>query len=125
MGAGLAAWLIAMTILAAGRPTWLVVASLGLHGLYIMGFMIAGQVYVNELAQGDLRASVQALFTWVQGLGLLAGTCLAGWLRRASGGDLPATFAVAAVIVGVAFVLFVAGFRQGQSEERESGRHHE
>jgi predicted MFS family arabinose efflux permease len=122
MGAGLAAWLIAMTVLALGRPTYLVIASLGLHGLYITGFLIAGQVYVNALASGDLRASVQGLLSCVNGLGLLLGNFLAGWLRRASGGDLPANFAVAAAVVGAAFVLFLVGFRQPEEVEGPASR---
>lgn len=117
MGLGLAAWLISMAVVAVGKPTWLVVASLGLHGLYVTGFMIAGQVYVNGVAQGDLRASVQGLFSCVNGAGLLLGNFLAGWLRRQWGGDLSATFAVAAFVVGAAFVLFVVGFRHAPREE--------
>jgi MFS family permease len=111
MGLGLAAWLIALAVLALGGPTWLVVSSLGLHGLYITGYLIAGQVYINGQAEGDVRASVQGLFSFTNGLGLLIGNLLAGWLRRQTGGDLPATFAVAVCIVGASFVLFVFGFR--------------
>src|SRR5262249_19971288 len=117
MGLGLAAWLIAMAAVAVGRPTWLVVASLGLHGLYVTGFLIAGQVYVNGLAQGDLRASGQGLLNCVSGAGLRLGNCLAGWLRRLWGGALSGSFAVAAGVVGVAFVLFLVGFRQRPPEE--------
>src|SRR5262249_25481580 len=59
MGLGLAAWLAALTVLAVGRPLGLVVASLGLNGLFVTGFLICGQVYLNGVAEGDLRASVQ------------------------------------------------------------------
>ena len=70
---GLAAWLCAMCVLAVGRPVELVVASLGLNGLYVTGFLITGQMYANSLAGVGLRASVQGLFSFVNGLGLLAG----------------------------------------------------
>jgi hypothetical protein len=110
MGLGLAAWLLAMAIVATGEPTWLVVSSLGLHGLYVTGFLIAGQVYVNELARGDLRASVQGLLNCTNGAGLLLGNFLAGGLRRVYCDDLSGTFVVAACIVGAAFALFVVGF---------------
>lgn len=111
MGLGLAAWLAAMAVLSIGRPTGLVVASLGLNGLFVTGFLIAGQVYVNSVAEGDVRASVQGLFGFINGLGQLAGNLLAGWLREQTQGELPPTFAVAAAITGVMFVLFLAGFR--------------
>jgi MFS family permease len=111
MSLGLAAWLVALSVLWLGRPTGLVVASLGLNGLFVTGFLIAGQVYVNSLAAGDVRASVQGLFTFVNGLGQLAGNLLAGWLRRQTGGEVPPTFAVAVAITAGLFLLFLAGFR--------------
>jgi MFS family permease len=111
MGLGLLAWLAAMAILSVGRPVGLVVASLGLNGLFVTGFLIVGQVYLNSVAEGDLRASVQGLFSFIAGLGQLLGNLLAGWLRRETGGELPPTFAVATLITGLMFVLFLAGFR--------------
>ncbi len=108
---GLGAWLCAMCVLAVGRPVELVVASLGLNGLYVTGFLIAGQVYLNGQGGEALRASVQGLFSFVNGLGLLAGNLLAGWLRDATQGELPITFAVGAGITTVLLVGFMAGFR--------------
>jgi MFS family permease len=111
MGLGLTAWLAAMTVLTVGRPLGLVVASLGLNGLFVTGFLIAGQVYLNSVAAGDLRASVQGLFSFVNGLGQLLGNLLAGWLRQQTEGDLPPTFAVAALITALMLVVFLVGFR--------------
>jgi nucleoside transporter len=108
---GLVAWLGAMCVLAVGRPVELVVASLGLNGLYVTGFLIAGQVYVNSEAGVDLRASVQGLFNFVNGLGTLVGNLLAGWLRDATRGELPFTFVVGAAITAALLVVFLAGFR--------------
>jgi MFS family permease len=108
---GLMAWLCAMCVLAVGRPVELVVASLGLNGLYVTGFLIAGQVYVNSEAGVDLRASVQGLFNFVNGLGTLVGNLLAGWLRDATHGELPFTFVVGAAITAALLVVFLAGFR--------------
>src|SRR5262249_42871334 len=95
---GLSAWFTSMCVLSVGEPLELVVASLGLHGLYITGFIISGQVYVNGIAGGDLKASVQGVLSCINGLGLLIGNLLAGWLRGMTDGRLPPTFAVAAVI---------------------------
>ena len=71
----------------------------------------AGQVYVNSEAGVDLRASVQGLFNFVNGLGTLVGNLLAGWLRDATRGELPFTFVVGAAITAALLVVFLAGFR--------------
>ncbi len=112
---GLIAWLCAMCVLAVGRPVGLVVASLGFNGLYVAGFLITGQVYLNDEAGVDLRASVQGLYNFVNGLGLLAGNLLAGWLRDATHGELPPTFVVGAAITAALLVVFLAGFRYRES----------
>jgi predicted MFS family arabinose efflux permease len=109
---GLAAWLAAMCVLSVGRPLELVLASMSLNGLYVVGFLIAGQVYVNSLADGDFRASVQGLLSCVGGVGTLLGNLLAGWLREWSHGEPAPTFAVAAGITGSILLLFMTGFRQ-------------
>ncbi|MBY0232819.1 MAG: MFS transporter [Gemmataceae bacterium] len=111
MAVGLAAWTLAMLAPALGLPAWAVIASLPLHGLFIAGFLVAGQVYVNGLATGGLRASVQGLFSCVNGLGLLMGNLLTGAVRHATGNDLPATFAVAATLALVMLAAFAARFR--------------
>ena len=80
-------------------------------GLFIAGFLVAGQVYVNGLADGDLRASVQGLFSCINGMGLLLGNLLAGAVRHATGNDLPATFAVAAGLALLMLAAFAARFR--------------
>jgi MFS family permease len=107
---GLGAWVVSLSVLALGRPVELVVASQVLNGLFIAGFMVAGQVFVNGQAAGDLRASAQGLFTFVNGVGLLIGNLLAGGLRAWAGARLADTFAVAAVFTGVLLVVFVLGF---------------
>ena len=113
MSAGLVAWLVGLSILAVGRPTPLVLGSLLVNGVFITGFMIAGQIYVNGLAAEDLRASVQGMLSCISGVGLIAGNLLAGGLREATGGNLPPTFAVGAGITAVLLVLFLVGFRHG------------
>ncbi len=108
---GLSCWTLAFAATALGSPLALVVASLPLHGMYITLFIIAGQVYANGLAEGGMRASVQALFTVVSGAGTLLGNLLAGWLRRTAGDDLPAVFAVAFAVNVLMLALFAARFR--------------
>lgn len=108
---GLTAWLAANAILSIGRPLELVVSSLVLNGFYVTCFMIAGQVYVNGQTRADLRASAQALISFLSGIGMLGGNLLAGGLRRWSGGELPPTFAVAAGLTAVLLLVFLFGFR--------------
>jgi hypothetical protein len=109
---GLSAWALALAVLSLGRPALLVVASQALNGLFIAGFLVAGQVFLNTQAAGDLRASVQGLFSFVNGLGMLAGHLLASGLRHWSGGQLPATFAFGAALTAGLLGVFAVGFRE-------------
>jgi MFS family permease len=107
---GLLAWGTGMTVMAVGQPTWLVVASLGCNGLCICCFLVAGQVFVNSRARGDIRASAQGLLAFTNGLGLFLGSLLVGWVRELTGGAFPPTLAVGAVLAAALVVLFFAGF---------------
>jgi nucleoside transporter len=107
---GLSAWAAALGILTLGRPAWLVVGSLGLYGLCIACFLVAGQVFVNGRAGRDIRASAQGLLTFLNGLGLLAGNVLVGWVREQVGDDFRLTFLTAAAAAGPLLVVFWAGF---------------
>jgi predicted MFS family arabinose efflux permease len=109
---GLGAWTTALGVLTVGWPPELVVGSLGFNGLCITGFIVAGQVFVNRQAEGDLRASVQALLTFVNGVGLLVGNLLVGWVRWLNGGEFTRTFAVGALIMAALLLLFLVGFRE-------------
>src|SRR5262249_6403348 len=73
------AWATSLSVLTVGQPLGLVVGSLTLNGLFICCFLVAGQVFVNSRAPGDLRASAQALVSFSSGLGMLGGNLLAGW----------------------------------------------
>ncbi len=108
---GILAWTLALTLLAVGRPVWLVVGSLGLHGLFITCYLVAGQVFVNRRAQKDIRASAQALLQFLNGLGLLVGHLLVGFIRSAAEGRFTPAFALAAALAGTLVVVFALGFR--------------
>jgi Nucleoside H+ symporter len=113
---GLICWLAALCILAVGEPAWLVISSLPLNGLCVTGFLVTGQVYVNSEARGDLKASVQSLLTFVQGIGLFSGHILVGILRSMAknpadmGDELHLAFQVAAVINAFLLVVFLLCF---------------
>ena len=85
--------------------------SLGLHGVFISCFIVAGQLYINRLAQDDMRASAQGVMQLVNGLGLLTGHLLVGWLRGVVGTNYPAAFLPGAIVAGVVLFVFAVGFR--------------
>jgi MFS family permease len=114
MALGLCAWAAALMQLTAGAPTSLVIASLTLNGLFVTCFLVAGQLFVNSRATGDIRASTQGLLGFTTGLGLLTGHLLIGVLRRTTEGFAP-TFGVGAVGALVLLCVFVFGFHEGRS----------
>jgi MFS family permease len=116
---GLLAWAGALGILTLGQPTWLVVASQGLNGLCICCYIVAGQVFVNSRAHGEVRASAQALLAFVNGLGMLAGNLLVGGVRRQVNGEFRPTFAVGAAIALGLVVIFALGFREAEGRPDE------
>ena len=88
----------------------LVIASLGLHGIFITCFLVAGQMYVNRRAQKDVRASAQAMLQVINGLGMLLGHLLVGWIRGAMREDYAGAFAIAAAVAGCLVLAFGIGF---------------
>src|SRR5260370_32309879 len=107
-----------MTVMGIGWPLGLVVGCLSLNGVFICCYLVAGQVFVNSAASGDFRASAQALLTVTNGLGMLVGNLLAGWVRGRAGGAFGPTFGVAVAIALVPLLVFAAGFRQENPSPR-------
>jgi MFS family permease len=60
---------------------WVVIASLALHGVCFDFFFAAGFIHVDNEAPPDIRASGQALFTFLTyGLGMWLGGVLSGFI---------------------------------------------
>ncbi|KPL08718.1 hypothetical protein AMJ85_08100, partial [candidate division BRC1 bacterium SM23_51] len=79
---GVIAWPIRYAVFAVGHPSWLVIASLPLHGFCYVFFFVVGQIYVDNVAPKDIRASAQSLWAvFVLGLGAIVGGFFAGWTR--------------------------------------------
>jgi hypothetical protein len=108
---GMLAWAAALALLTFSGPLWLVIASLGLHGIYITCFLVAGQVFVNRRAAADIRASAQGLLQFINGFGLLLGHLSVGWVRRLAGGSFTLAFAPATILTTLLAVMFVLTFR--------------
>jgi MFS family permease len=118
---GLGAWTASLGAFALGGPRELVVGALAFNGLCISGFFVAGQVFVNRHAGPEVRASVQALLTFVNGLGMLVGNVLVGVLRHGTGDELPRTFTVGAAIMAALVLLFLFGFRERKPAAHSAG----
>lgn len=80
---GVLAWPIRYIIFAVGSPSWLVIASLALHGFCYVFFFTASFIYVDTIAPKDIRASAQSLITLVIiGLGMYLGSIFSGWIQN-------------------------------------------
>ncbi len=112
---GVLAWPVRYIIFAIGQPSWLVIASLSLHGFCFVFFFAAAFIYVDTVAPRDIRHSAQSLIMLVTyGIGSYIGSLFAGWIR-----DLFTTDSITnwthvfvvpcflTVLCAVAFLLFV------------------
>ncbi len=111
---GVLAWPLRYIIFAIGKPSWLVIASLSLHGLCFVFFFAAAFIYVDMVSPKDIRHSAQSFITLVTyGVGNYLGSLFAGWVRDhfTSAGitNWTAVFLVPCVLTvlcAVAFLLF-------------------
>jgi nucleoside transporter len=107
---GLASWTTGLAVLMVGSPLALVLSSLICHGIFICGFLVAGQVFVNRQASNDIRASAQGVIHLISGLGLLFGNLAVGWIRDLSADDFHLAYAPAVLIAAVMALTFTLGF---------------
>ncbi len=78
---GVLAWPVRYVIFAIGTPSWLVIASLSLHGFCFVFFFVAAFIYVDMASPRDIRHSAQSLIMVVTyGVGNLLGSLFAGWV---------------------------------------------
>jgi MFS family permease len=120
---GMLAWGVRYFIFALGAEQtvgpWVVIASLALHGVCFDFFFAAGFIYVDNEAPPQIRASGQALFTFLTyGLGMWLGNIVSGYVVQyftVGSGETAvsnwyAIWLVPSVGVLVALVIFVAFF---------------
>jgi MFS family permease len=108
---GLGLWAMALTTLARGGPLWTVACALGGWGMLICCYVVAGQVFVNGVVHGDARATAQALLVWINGVGMLVGNVLAGWIRGWAHDELGPVFVTGAAVTAAMAAGFFVGFR--------------
>lgn len=123
---GILAWPIRYIIFVIGQPSWLVIASLALHGFCYVFFFTAAYIYVDKIAPKDIRASAQALIAVViLGLGNYVGSIFCGWIQNifttttvnAAGEAVKAidwqkTFLVPTALTILCLIIFLAFFRE-------------
>jgi nucleoside transporter len=114
---GIIAWPIRYIIFAIGGPSWLVIASLALHGFCYVFFFTVSQVYVDNVAPPDIRASAQSLVALITlGLGLYVGGLFAGKVKDVftanSVINWQNVFIVPCVLTIVCLVAFLTTFRE-------------
>ena len=114
---GVIAWPIRYVIFAIGAPTWLVIASLTLHGFCYVFFFVAAFIYVDKVAPADVRASAQSLIAIVAlGLGRFLGSLFAGKIRDvftvAGETNWTSVFLVPCALTVVCAVAFLLFFRE-------------
>lgn len=111
---GVLAWPVRYVIFAIGKPVWLVIASLSLHGFCFVFFFVAAFIYTDIVAPRDIRHSAQSLIMVVTyGLGNLLGSLFAGGVldhfTTEAGSNWTAVFLVPClltVLCALAFLLF-------------------
>jgi nucleoside transporter len=122
MFVGILAWPVRYAVFSWGQPLWLVVTALTLHGLCYVCFFTVSQIYVNEVAGADIRASAQGLITFVTlGAGLSVGSLFAGMISDffttlSAGGvravDYTKVFLVPLAITILCAIVFILSFRE-------------
>jgi len=125
---GVIAWPIRYAIFAIGHPTWLVIASLPLHGFCYVFFFVVGQIYVDNVAPKDIRASAQALWAvFVLGIGAIVGGFLAGGIRdlfteKATGAtNWTWVFLIPCIVTVLCALAFLIFFREPKKIEEPEG----
>lgn len=79
---GVLAWPARYIIFAIGKPSWLVIASLSLHGFCFVFFFAAAFIYADMVAPRDIRHSAQSFIIFVTyGIGNYIGSLFAGWIH--------------------------------------------
>ncbi|MGA2361125.1 MAG: MFS transporter [Candidatus Aminicenantales bacterium] len=123
---GILAWPIRYIIFVIGTPSWLVIASLALHGFCYVFFFTAAYIYVDSIAPKDIRHSAQGLIAIIiLGFGNFVGSLFCGWIQNlftsttvnAAGEAVKAinwrgTFLVPTALTLFCLVVFLVFFRE-------------
>jgi MFS family permease len=117
---GMAAWSLRYVLFAqgdVGSAAWMLYLGILLHGICYDFFFVTGQIYVDQRATPEIRASAQGFLAFVtQGAGLFVGAWLSGAVveahAAAGGHDWRSIWLVPAAIAAGILVLFGLLFRE-------------
>ena len=119
---GVLAWPLRYIIFAIGSPSWLVIASLSLHGFCFVFFFAAAFIYVDVVSPKDIRHSAQSLITLVTyGAGNYIGSLFAGWIKdyftTDAGTNWTGVFLVPCALTILCAAAFLLFFRDEKAEK--------
>jgi nucleoside transporter len=131
---GILAWPIRYIIFVIGEPSWLVIASLALHGFCYVFFFTAAFIYVDNIAPKDIRHSAQSLIAIIiLGFGNFVGSLFSGWVQNvfttetlnAAGQVVKdinwrGTFLVPTALTLLCLVVFLVFFRENKRPSGEA-----
>jgi nucleoside transporter len=125
MAVGILFWPVRYAIFAYGQPKALVIAALSLHGICYVCFFVVCYVYVDSVAPPDIRASAQALITFVVlGLGMALSSKFTGFIKDyftvGESTDWTKIFLVPCAVTIVCALLFFLFFRDRRAESPET-----
>jgi len=121
---GMAAWAIRYLFFAfgnTGSAMWMLYAGIILHGICYDFFFVTGQIYTNDKAGENIRASAQGMITLATyGVGMLIGFWIAGLVAEkystANGHDWKSIWLIPAAISFAVFVLYAALFKDDKKK---------
>ena len=123
---GIVAWPLRYAIFAIGGPTWLVLASLALHGFCYVFFFTAAFIYIDQIAPKDIRHSAQSLITLILlGFGNYLGALFSGLVQSIftsadQGTNWTGVFLVPFFLTMLCAVGFVIFFKEETRESLQS-----
>ena len=107
-------------------PTWAIVTSLGLHGVCFACYYAAAFIYVDRLAEPDIRHTAQTLFGILIGIGPVIGGALNGFLGGlfvldSKTPDYTGYWYAVAAIGGLAAIVLALFFRDETKKDEPAG----
>ena len=122
---GVLAWPLRYIVFAVGTPSWLVIASLALHGFCFVFFFVAAFIYTDMVAPKDIRHSAQSLITLVTyGIGNYVGSLFAGKVqdifKTPDGFNWTGIFLVPVVLTVLCALAFLLFFKDERVEQKSS-----
>jgi MFS family permease len=121
---GMAAWTLRYVLFAGGNTgslVWMLYLGILLHGICYDFFFVTGQIYVDQRATVDIRASAQGFLAFItQGAGLFIGAWLSGRVVESytitGGHEWTRIWIIPAAIAGMILILFAILFRPSASD---------